>query len=162
MWKLYALNVWFSQIWMCRYTNQVLEFYGCLYSCHHRTVFPNHTMRRQEEPKANGQVQILLVGLRRRSIPLPIQLYYQQPQQQQQPVPAAAASAPPPPAARHDAPGDPQAPPPGKAITVNHFHIKATHKAVHRASFCFLTLHADLMICLPVAQTWWDSERGKK
>uniref|UniRef100_I3K1I8 AT-rich interactive domain 2 n=1 Tax=Oreochromis niloticus TaxID=8128 RepID=I3K1I8_ORENI len=68
-----------------------------------RTVFPNHTMRRQEEPKANGQVQILLVGLRRRSIPLPIQLYYQQPQQQQQQVPAAAAaSAPPPPAARHD------------------------------------------------------------
>uniref|UniRef100_A0A4W6G0U2 AT-rich interactive domain 2 n=1 Tax=Lates calcarifer TaxID=8187 RepID=A0A4W6G0U2_LATCA len=51
-----------------------------------RTVFPNHTMRRQEEPKANGQVHILLVGLRRRSIPLPIQLYYQQPQQQQQQI----------------------------------------------------------------------------
>lgn len=79
-----------------------------------RTVFPNHTMRRQEEPKSNGQVQILLVGLRRRSIPLPIQLYYQQPQPQQQQVPAAAAAAaPPPPAARHDTPGDPQAPPPG-------------------------------------------------
>uniref|UniRef100_A0AAQ6APC7 ARID domain-containing protein n=1 Tax=Amphiprion ocellaris TaxID=80972 RepID=A0AAQ6APC7_AMPOC len=46
-----------------------------------RTVFPNHTMRRQEEPKASTQVQILLVGLRRRSIPLPIQLYYQQQQQ---------------------------------------------------------------------------------
>uniref|UniRef100_A0A8D0AEI1 AT-rich interactive domain 2 n=1 Tax=Sander lucioperca TaxID=283035 RepID=A0A8D0AEI1_SANLU len=45
-----------------------------------RTVFPNHTMRRQEETKATGQLQILLVGLRRRSIPLPIQLYYQQPQ----------------------------------------------------------------------------------
>uniref|UniRef100_A0A4W6G0C5 AT-rich interactive domain 2 n=1 Tax=Lates calcarifer TaxID=8187 RepID=A0A4W6G0C5_LATCA len=74
-----------------------------------RTVFPNHTMRRQEEPKANGQVHILLVGLRRRSIPLPIQLYYQQPQQQQQQSPAAA---PPPPAARHEAPGDPQAPHP--------------------------------------------------
>uniref|UniRef100_A0AAQ5YUI6 ARID domain-containing protein n=1 Tax=Amphiprion ocellaris TaxID=80972 RepID=A0AAQ5YUI6_AMPOC len=71
-----------------------------------RTVFPNHTMRRQEEPKASTQVQILLVGLRRRSIPLPIQLYYQQ--QQQSP-----AAAPPPPAARHEAPGDPQAPPPG-------------------------------------------------
>uniref|UniRef100_A0A7N6AI27 AT rich interactive domain 2 (ARID, RFX-like) n=1 Tax=Anabas testudineus TaxID=64144 RepID=A0A7N6AI27_ANATE len=69
-----------------------------------RTVFPNHTMRRQEEPKANGQVQILLVGLRRRSIPLPIQLYYQQPQPQQQ-NPAVAPS---PPAARHDVPGDPQ------------------------------------------------------
>ncbi|KAK5849079.1 hypothetical protein PBY51_008751 [Eleginops maclovinus] len=66
-----------------------------------RTVFPNHTMRRQEESKANGQVHILLVGLRRRSIPLPIQLYYQQPQQS----PAAAAT---PPAARHMAPGDPQ------------------------------------------------------
>ncbi|XP_028256416.1 AT-rich interactive domain-containing protein 2 isoform X2 [Parambassis ranga] len=71
-----------------------------------RTVFPNHTMKRQEETKANGQVQILLVGLRRRSIPLPIQLYYQQ--QQQNP-----AAAPTPPAARHEAPGDPQAPPPG-------------------------------------------------
>ncbi|XP_041636531.1 AT-rich interactive domain-containing protein 2 isoform X2 [Cheilinus undulatus] len=76
-----------------------------------RTVFPNHTMRRQDEAKSNGQVQILLMGLRRRSIPLPIQLYYQQSQQQQhQQNPAAA---PPPPAARHDAPGDPQAPPPG-------------------------------------------------
>uniref|UniRef100_A0A8D0AD15 AT-rich interactive domain 2 n=1 Tax=Sander lucioperca TaxID=283035 RepID=A0A8D0AD15_SANLU len=64
-----------------------------------RTVFPNHTMRRQEETKATGQLQILLVGLRRRSIPLPIQLYYQQPQQQN------PAAAPTPPAA----PGDPQA-----------------------------------------------------
>uniref|UniRef100_A0A3Q3GIJ9 AT-rich interactive domain 2 n=1 Tax=Labrus bergylta TaxID=56723 RepID=A0A3Q3GIJ9_9LABR len=75
-----------------------------------RTVFPNHTMRRQDEAKSNGQVQIMLVGLRRRSIPLPIQLYYQQQQHQQSP---AAAAAPPPPAARHDAPGDPQAPPSG-------------------------------------------------
>ncbi|XP_071762789.2 AT-rich interactive domain-containing protein 2 [Centroberyx gerrardi] len=73
-----------------------------------RTVFPNHTMRRQEEPKANGQVHILLVGLRRRSIPLPIQLYYQQPQQQSSP-----AAAPTPLSTRHEAPGDPQAPPPG-------------------------------------------------
>ncbi|XP_017287079.1 AT-rich interactive domain-containing protein 2 [Kryptolebias marmoratus] len=72
-----------------------------------RTVFPNHTMRRQEEAKASSQVQILLVGIRRRAIPLPVQLYYQQ--QQQNP----AAAAPPPPAARHDVPGDPQAPPPG-------------------------------------------------
>uniref|UniRef100_A0A672ZQM3 AT rich interactive domain 2 (ARID, RFX-like) n=1 Tax=Sphaeramia orbicularis TaxID=375764 RepID=A0A672ZQM3_9TELE len=68
-----------------------------------RTVFPNHTMRRQEEARANVQVQILLVGLRRRSIPLPIQLYYQQQQQS----PAV------PPVARHEVPGDPQAPPPG-------------------------------------------------
>ncbi|XP_068573057.1 AT-rich interactive domain-containing protein 2 isoform X2 [Cebidichthys violaceus] len=72
-----------------------------------RTVFPNHTMRRQDEAKTNGQLHILLVGLRRRAIPLPIQLYYQQPQQQN---PAAAQT---PPAARHEAPGDPQAPPPG-------------------------------------------------
>ncbi|XP_060886438.1 AT-rich interactive domain-containing protein 2 [Labrus mixtus] len=78
-----------------------------------RTVFPNHTMRRQDEAKTNGQVQIMLVGLRRRSIPLPIQLYYQQQQHQQSPAAAAAAAAPPPPAARHDAPGDPQAPPSG-------------------------------------------------
>uniref|UniRef100_UPI0037E858D6 AT-rich interactive domain-containing protein 2 n=1 Tax=Semicossyphus pulcher TaxID=241346 RepID=UPI0037E858D6 len=76
-----------------------------------RTVFPNHTMRRQDEAKASSQVQILLVGLRRRSIPLPIQLYYQQPQQQHQQQNPAAASTPP--AARHDAPGDPQAQPPG-------------------------------------------------
>ncbi|CAK6959921.1 AT-rich interactive domain-containing protein 2 [Scomber scombrus] len=74
-----------------------------------RTVFPNHTMRRQEEARANGQAQILLVGLRRRSISLPIQLYYQQPHQQQQQNLGAAPS----PAARHEAPGDPQAPTPG-------------------------------------------------
>ncbi|XP_037316500.2 AT-rich interactive domain-containing protein 2 [Pungitius pungitius] len=69
-----------------------------------RNVFPSHTMRRQDEAKANGQVHILLVGLRRRAIPLPIQLYYQQQS------PAAAQT---PPAARHEASGDPQAPPPG-------------------------------------------------
>ncbi|XP_068163353.1 AT-rich interactive domain-containing protein 2 isoform X2 [Antennarius striatus] len=74
-----------------------------------RTVFPNHTMRRQDEPKPNGQVQIFLVGLKRRSIPLPIQLYYQQPQQQQQ----SPVAAPPPPKVRQEPPGDPQGPPPG-------------------------------------------------
>ncbi|KAJ0012484.1 hypothetical protein NQD34_016818 [Periophthalmus magnuspinnatus] len=68
-----------------------------------RTVFPNHTMRRQEESKTNGQLHILLVGIKRRAIPLPVQLYYQQQQQN----PAA------PPVARHETPGDPQAPPPG-------------------------------------------------
>ncbi|XP_077450011.1 AT-rich interactive domain-containing protein 2 [Stigmatopora argus] len=72
-----------------------------------RTVFPNHTMRRQEETKANGPVHILLVGIRRRSIPLPVQLYYQQPQQQQ--VPGAAPS----PTVRPEPPADPPAPPPG-------------------------------------------------
>ncbi|XP_068442482.1 AT-rich interactive domain-containing protein 2 isoform X2 [Clinocottus analis] len=65
-----------------------------------RTVFPSHTMRRQDEAKANGQVQILLVGLRRRAMPLPIQLYYQQPNPAAAPTPPAAS-------------GDPQAPPPG-------------------------------------------------
>ncbi|KAK7895986.1 hypothetical protein WMY93_021311 [Mugilogobius chulae] len=68
-----------------------------------RTVFPNHTMRRQEESKTNGQLHILLVGIKRRAIPLPVQLYYQQQQQN----PSA------PPVARHETPGDPQAPPPG-------------------------------------------------
>ncbi|XP_057711577.1 AT-rich interactive domain-containing protein 2 [Corythoichthys intestinalis] len=72
-----------------------------------RTVFPNHTMRRQDETKANGPVHILLVGIRRRSIPLPVQLYYQQPQQQQ--VPGAAPS----PAVRPETPADPPAPSPG-------------------------------------------------
>uniref|UniRef100_A0A8C6WUD2 AT rich interactive domain 2 (ARID, RFX-like) n=1 Tax=Neogobius melanostomus TaxID=47308 RepID=A0A8C6WUD2_9GOBI len=56
-----------------------------------RTVFPNHTMRRQEESKTNGQLHILLVGIKRRPIPLPVQLYYQQQQN-----PAA------PPVARHE------------------------------------------------------------
>ncbi|XP_077356107.1 AT-rich interactive domain-containing protein 2 [Festucalex cinctus] len=76
-----------------------------------RTVFPNHTMRRQDETKANGPVHILLVGIRRRSIPLPIQLYYQQPQQQQ--VPGATPS----PAVRTEAPADSQAPPPGATLS---------------------------------------------
>ncbi|KAM9772260.1 AT-rich interactive domain-containing protein 2 [Syngnathus typhle] len=67
-----------------------------------RTVFPNHTMRRQDESKSNGPVHILLVGIRRRSIPLPVQLYYQQ-----------AAGGAPSPAVRSEAPADPQAPPPG-------------------------------------------------
>ncbi|XP_061523874.1 AT-rich interactive domain-containing protein 2 [Phycodurus eques] len=76
-----------------------------------RAVFPNHTMRRQEETKANGPVHILLVGIRRRSIPLPVQLFYQQPQQQQQqPVPGAAPA----PAVRPEAPADPKAQSPGK------------------------------------------------
>ncbi|XP_030209636.1 AT-rich interactive domain-containing protein 2 [Gadus morhua] len=43
-----------------------------------RTVFPNHTMRRQDDAKPGSQVQIFLVGMRRKAIPLPIQLYYQQ------------------------------------------------------------------------------------
>uniref|UniRef100_A0A8C8E408 AT-rich interactive domain 2 n=1 Tax=Oryzias sinensis TaxID=183150 RepID=A0A8C8E408_9TELE len=70
-----------------------------------RTVFPNHTMRRQDEAKAGSQVQILLVGIRPRAIPLPVQLYYQQ---QQNPAPPTPPSAP-----RHEAPADAKAPPPG-------------------------------------------------
>ncbi|XP_061770005.1 AT-rich interactive domain-containing protein 2 isoform X2 [Nerophis ophidion] len=68
-----------------------------------RTVFPNHTMRRQEENKSGGPLHILLVGIRRRSIPLPVQLFYQQQ------TPGAAS----PPVVRHEAPGGPQAPSPG-------------------------------------------------
>lgn len=43
-----------------------------------RNIFPNHTVRRVEEPKAAGQAHIHVVGVRRRAIPLPVQLYYQQ------------------------------------------------------------------------------------
>ncbi|XP_062849970.1 AT-rich interactive domain-containing protein 2 [Trichomycterus rosablanca] len=50
-----------------------------------RTVFPNHTLKRVEDSKANPQVPVHVVGLRKRAIPLPIQLYYQQ--QQPSPVP---------------------------------------------------------------------------
>uniref|UniRef100_A0A8C8A1U7 AT-rich interactive domain 2 n=1 Tax=Oryzias sinensis TaxID=183150 RepID=A0A8C8A1U7_9TELE len=73
-----------------------------------RTVFPNHTMRRQDEAKAGSQVQILLVGIRPRAIPLPVQLYYQQ---QQNPAPPTPPSAP-----RHEAPNhSPQNPLPSNS-----------------------------------------------
>ncbi|TSK13537.1 AT-rich interactive domain-containing protein 2 [Bagarius yarrelli] len=58
-------------------------FYKCL-----RTIFPNHTIKRIEETKVNSQAQIHVVGVRKRSIPLPVQLYYQQ-QQQSCPVPGS-------------------------------------------------------------------------
>uniref|UniRef100_A0A7N6BMZ2 AT rich interactive domain 2 (ARID, RFX-like) n=1 Tax=Anabas testudineus TaxID=64144 RepID=A0A7N6BMZ2_ANATE len=116
-----------------------------------RTVFPNHTMRRQEEPKANGQVQILLVGLRRRSIPLPIQLYYQQPQPQQQ-NPAVAPS---PPAARHDVPGDPQAPPP---VSTGRLHLacmcvtqNATHISFCSVGYYILAVHVRPVVQIPTS-----------
>ncbi|XP_040558361.1 AT-rich interactive domain-containing protein 2 isoform X2 [Gallus gallus] len=48
-------------------------FYKCL-----RTVFPNHTVKRVEDPINNGQAHIHVVGVKRRAIPLPIQMYYQQ------------------------------------------------------------------------------------
>ncbi|XP_010890936.2 AT-rich interactive domain-containing protein 2 isoform X1 [Esox lucius] len=43
-----------------------------------RTIFPNHTVKRLEDTKPNAQAHIHVVGVKRRSIPLPIQLYYQQ------------------------------------------------------------------------------------
>ncbi|XP_067110428.1 AT-rich interactive domain-containing protein 2 [Osmerus mordax] len=49
------------------------SFLKCL-----RTIFPNHTVKRQDDPKPNSPVHILVMGVRRRAIPLPIQLYYQQ------------------------------------------------------------------------------------
>ncbi|XP_041934208.1 AT-rich interactive domain-containing protein 2 isoform X2 [Alosa sapidissima] len=71
-------------------------FYKCL-----RTIFPNHAVKRMDDGKMNTQAQIHVVGIRRRSIPLPIQLYYQQ-----QPSPVAVT--------KHEAPSEhPQAPPTG-------------------------------------------------
>uniref|UniRef100_A0A8C1Q5I1 AT rich interactive domain 2 (ARID, RFX-like) n=1 Tax=Cyprinus carpio TaxID=7962 RepID=A0A8C1Q5I1_CYPCA len=66
------------------------NFYKCL-----RTLFPNHTVKRVEDTRLNGQAQIHVVGVRKRLIPLPFQLYYQQ-QQQQQASPA--------PVPKHEAP----------------------------------------------------------
>lgn len=43
-----------------------------------RTVFPNHSVKRVEDPNNNGQAHIHVVGVKRRAIPLPIQMYYQQ------------------------------------------------------------------------------------
>uniref|UniRef100_A0A674D2J2 AT-rich interactive domain 2 n=1 Tax=Salmo trutta TaxID=8032 RepID=A0A674D2J2_SALTR len=43
-----------------------------------RTIFPNHTVKRLEDTKPNAQAHIHVVGVKRRAIPLPIQLYYQQ------------------------------------------------------------------------------------
>uniref|UniRef100_A0A5F8HLD5 AT-rich interaction domain 2 n=1 Tax=Monodelphis domestica TaxID=13616 RepID=A0A5F8HLD5_MONDO len=48
-------------------------FYKCL-----RTVFPNHTVKRVEDANNNAQAHIHVVGVKRRAIPLPIQMYYQQ------------------------------------------------------------------------------------
>ncbi|XP_012874169.1 PREDICTED: AT-rich interactive domain-containing protein 2 [Dipodomys ordii] len=48
-------------------------FYKCL-----RTVFPNHSVKRVEDSSNNGQAHIHVVGVKRRAIPLPIQMYYQQ------------------------------------------------------------------------------------
>ncbi|XP_007238011.3 AT-rich interactive domain-containing protein 2 isoform X3 [Astyanax mexicanus] len=68
-------------------------FYKCL-----RTIFPNHTVKRVEDSRVNGQAQIHVAGIRKRAIPLPVQLYYQQHQQQQQqqasPTPGPKTEAP--------------------------------------------------------------------
>lgn len=44
----------------------------------YRTVFPNHTVKKVEDSSNNGQAHIHVVGVKRRAIPLPIQMYYQQ------------------------------------------------------------------------------------
>ncbi|KAG2460278.1 ARID2 protein, partial [Polypterus senegalus] len=84
-------------------------FYKCL-----RSIFPNHTVKRVEDNKNNGQAHIHVVGIRRRPIPLPVQLYYQQ---QASPAPAA----------RHEAIADQsQTPPQGTTLGPqtfgNHFN----------------------------------------
>lgn len=65
------------------------NFYKCL-----RTLFPNHTVKRVEDTRLNGQAQIHVVGVRKRAIPLPVQLYYQQQQQQASPAPVPKHEAP--------------------------------------------------------------------
>uniref|UniRef100_A0A4W5KG31 AT-rich interactive domain 2 n=1 Tax=Hucho hucho TaxID=62062 RepID=A0A4W5KG31_9TELE len=71
-----------------------------------RTIFPNHTVKRLEDTKPNAQAHIHVVGVKRRAIPLPIQLYYQQ---QSSPTPGP----------RHDVPVDPQASPSVPSLTAN-------------------------------------------
>uniref|UniRef100_A0A8C2CN25 AT rich interactive domain 2 (ARID, RFX-like) n=1 Tax=Cyprinus carpio TaxID=7962 RepID=A0A8C2CN25_CYPCA len=62
------------------------NFYKCL-----RTLFPNHTVKRVEDTRLSGQAQIHVVGVRKRPIPLPVQLYFQQQQQQASPLVRAPA-----------------------------------------------------------------------
>lgn len=56
-----------------------------------RTLFPNHTVKRVEDTRLSGQAQIHVVGVRKRPIPLPVQLYYQQ---QASPAPVPKHEAP--------------------------------------------------------------------
>ncbi|KAG7456345.1 hypothetical protein MATL_G00251280 [Megalops atlanticus] len=65
-------------------------FYKCL-----RSLFPNHTVKRLEDSRTSGQAHIHVVGVRRRSLPLPIQLYYQQQAPPAPPPRQEAASEPP-------------------------------------------------------------------
>lgn len=46
-----------------------------------RSVFPNYNIKRVEDPNNNGQAHFHVSGVKRRALPLPIQMYYQQPQQ---------------------------------------------------------------------------------
>ncbi|XP_055793558.1 AT-rich interactive domain-containing protein 2-like isoform X1 [Salvelinus fontinalis] len=71
-----------------------------------RTIFPNHTVKRLEDTKPNAQAHIHVVGVKRRAIPLPIQLYYQQ---QASPTPGP----------KHDVSVDPQASPSVPSLTAN-------------------------------------------
>ncbi|XP_030071610.1 AT-rich interactive domain-containing protein 2 [Microcaecilia unicolor] len=92
-------------------------FYKCL-----RTVFPNHTVKRVEEPNTNGQAHIHVVGVKRRTLPLPIQMYYQQqpnsvPGIRADTVPAVSRTPPPPP----PPPPPPAGIPHGSQIVGNHF-----------------------------------------
>ncbi|KAM4749702.1 AT-rich interactive domain-containing protein 2 [Rhinophrynus dorsalis] len=48
-------------------------FYKCL-----KSVFSNHSIKRVEDPNNNGQAHIHVIGIKRRTLPLPIQMYYQQ------------------------------------------------------------------------------------
>ncbi|XP_018111397.1 AT-rich interactive domain-containing protein 2 isoform X2 [Xenopus laevis] len=48
-------------------------FYKCL-----RSVFTNHNIKRVEDPNNNGQAHIHVAGVRKRAIPLPVQMFYQQ------------------------------------------------------------------------------------
>lgn len=45
-----------------------------------RSVLPNHNIKRVEDPNNNGQAHIHVSGVKRRALPLPIQMYYQQQQ----------------------------------------------------------------------------------
>ncbi|KAM3926912.1 AT-rich interactive domain-containing protein 2 isoform 2-T2 [Leptodactylus fuscus] len=58
------------------------EKFGCQWS-----VFPNHNIKRVEDSNSNGQAHIHVSGVKRRTLPLPIQMYYQQ----QQPTSAVAS-----------------------------------------------------------------------
>ncbi|XP_073507942.1 AT-rich interactive domain-containing protein 2 isoform X3 [Phyllobates terribilis] len=48
-------------------------FYKCL-----RSVFPNYNIKKVEDASNNGQAHIHVSGVKRRTLPLPIQMYYQQ------------------------------------------------------------------------------------